>query len=252
MHGFVRIRRQECGPFIMRQTHLSTEFTIAVVEDDEDIRLNVCSFLQKSGLYAWGVESAEDFYVGLLQQKADLVVVDLGLPGASGLSLIQRLAAQSVPVVVLTARGDLESRIAGLNAGALQYFVKPADLHELVAGIRSQLRHASVKASSRQDRKELETFSWRLDSAAARLIAPNQRAVPLTSRELELVHRLMSAMGGLVSKKELLETMGYLHAEDGFHRIESQLARLRRKTLDGTGMTLPVRAVFGKGLVFVP
>lgn len=239
-------------PLSLPNPPLITESTIAVVEDDEDIRLNVCSFLQKSGLHAWGAESAEGFYVGLLQQKADLVVVDLGLPGENGLSLIQRLAAQSVPVVVLTARGDLESRIAGLNAGALQYFVKPADLHELVAGIRSQLRHAKLAAGSKKAQREAEILAWRLDSAAARLIAPNQGMVPLTSRELELLHRLMSAMGSLVSKQELLETMGYLHAEDGFHRIESQLTRLRRKTLDGTGMALPVRAVFGKGLVFVP
>lgn len=235
----------------MQQTTISTEFTIAVVEDDEDIRLNVCSFLQKSGFHAWSAESAEDFYVGLLRQKADLVVVDLGLPGEDGFSLIQRLAAQSVPVVVLTARGDLESRIAGLNAGALQYFVKPADLHELVAGIRSQLRHASHTTGSKKAQQGTELLSWRLDSTAARLIAPNQGAVPLTSRELELLGLLMAANGGLVSKQELLETMGYLHVEDGFHRIESQLTRLRRKTLQASGMALPVRAVFGKGLVFV-
>ncbi|MGE8320473.1 MAG: response regulator transcription factor [Comamonas sp.] len=234
----------------MQQALTYAELTIAVVEDDEDIRLNVCSFLQKSGFQTWGAESAEDFYVGLLRQKADLVVVDLGLPGEDGLSLIQRLAAQSVPVVVLTARGDLESRIAGLNAGALQYFVKPADLHELVAGIRSQLRHVLAQGSKQASRGP-EILSWRLDLHAVRLVAPNQSAVPLTSRELELVNRLVSANGGLVSKQDLLETMGYGHVEDGFHRIESQLTRLRRKTLQATGMALPIRAVFGKGLVFI-
>ena len=93
---------------------------------------------------------------------------------------------------------------------------------------------------------------WRLDQAAARLIAPNQRAIQLTSRELELLACLMAAKGGLVTKQTLLETMGTGDVEDGFHRIESQLTRLRRKTLDGTGTTLPVRAVFGKGLVLVP
>ncbi len=235
----------------MQPLFIPTEFTIAVIEDDEDIRLNVCSFLQKSGFHAWGAESAEDFYVGLLRQKVDLVVVDLGLPGEDGLSLIQRLARQNLPVVALTARGDLESRIAGLNAGALQYFVKPADLHELVAGIRSQLRHARVGAGAKKGPQGSEMLAWRLDNAAARLIAPNQGAVPLTSRELELVRCLICANGGLVSKQELLAAMDYLHVEDGFHRIESQLTRLRRKALQATGMALPIRAVFGKGLVFV-
>ena len=74
------------------------QHTIAVVDDEEDIRGNICSFLRKSGLQAWGAESAEDFYVHLLRETADLVVVDLGLPGEGGMSLVQRLAAQQVPV----------------------------------------------------------------------------------------------------------------------------------------------------------
>ncbi|MBN9342093.1 MAG: DNA-binding response regulator, partial [Comamonadaceae bacterium] len=65
---------------------------IAVVEDDEDIRTNVCRFLEKTGMRPWGAESAEDFYVRLLTERADLVVVDLGLPGEGVLSLVRRLA----------------------------------------------------------------------------------------------------------------------------------------------------------------
>jgi len=224
------------------------EHTIAVVEDEEDIRGNICSFLRKSGLQAWGAESAEDFYVRLLRETADLVVVDLGLPGEGGMSLVQRLAAQQMPVVVLTARGDLESRIAGLDAGALQYFVKPTDLHELVAGIRSQLRRAAPRGRTEGDM----LAPWRLDRPAACLVAPNLSTVALTSRELELLTCLVASQGALVTKQFLAEAMGAGEVEDGFHRIESQLTRLRRKTQDATGMALPVRAVFGKGLVFMP
>lgn len=225
----------------------NSEPTIAVVEDDEDIRTNLCSFLNKSGMQAWGAESAEDFYVRLLRGRADLIVVDLGLPGESGLSLVSRLTKQGVPTIVLTARGDLESRIVGLDAGALQYFVKPADMNELVAGIRSQLRRidSGVPASSTR------AVPWRLDVSGARLVAPNQQAVSLTTREYDLVGCLMAAQGGLVTKADLVRTMGAAEVEDGFHRIESQLTRLRRKTLEATGLRLPVRAVFGKGLVFV-
>jgi two-component system response regulator PhoP len=220
--------------------------TVAVVEDDEDIRANVCSFLEKSGLCAWGADSAEDFYVRLLRERADLVIVDLGLPGASGLSLVKRLSDQGIAVVVLTARGELESRIAGLEAGALQYFVKPTDLHELVAGILSQLRRRVVPLAGNS-----HLLPWRLDGVAGKLVAPNQKTVPLTSREWELMDCLMVAKGGVVSKQGLVDAMGGGDVADGFHRIESQLTRLRRKTLEGTGLTLPVRAVFGKGLVFV-
>jgi DNA-binding response OmpR family regulator len=221
---------------------------IAVVEDDEDIRTNVCRFLEKTGMRPWGAESAEDFYVRLLTERADLVVVDLGLPGEGGLSLVRRLAGQGVPVIVLTARGDLESRIAGLDAGALQYFVKPTDMHELVAGIRSQLRRAEVRPPA----PEGIATPWRLDAAGAQLVAPNLRTVGLTTRELELMSHLIAAQGALVTKQALVDAMGAGDLEGGFHRIESQLTRLRRKVQEGTGMALPVRAVFGKGLVFVP
>lgn len=224
---------------------MPAEYTIAVVEDDEEIRANVCRFLHKSGFNVWGAASAEDFYVRLLRDSADLVVVDMGLPGESGLSLVQRLAAQCVPVVVQTALGDLQHRIAGLEAGALQYFVKPPDMNELVAGIRSQLRSARRPASA------VATGQWRLDVAGAQLFAPNQTPVRLTSRELDFMRCLSSAQGALVSKQRLLEALGHGGVEDGFHRIESMLTRLRRKTLEATGEPLPVRAVFGRGLAFV-
>ena len=224
---------------------MSPDSIIAVVEDDEDIRGNVCRYLERSGFSAWGADSAEGFYVQLLKRHADLVVVDIGLPGEDGLSLVSRLAGQGVPTVLLTARADLESRIAGLDAGALQYFVKPVDMQELTAGIRSQLRHKGPRALESE-----RLASWRLDRAAGRLVAPNQRGVELTSRELELLGCLMAAQGVLVPKQALTEAVG-TDIEDGFHRIESQLSRLRRKTLEGTGLALPVRAVFGKGLVFV-
>lgn len=221
--------------------------TIAVVEDDEDIRNNLCRFLNKSGFRTWGVESAEDFYVTLLRERSDLVLVDLGLPGEDGLSLVKRLSEQGVAVVVLTARSELPSRIAGLEAGALQYFVKPTDLNELVAGIRSLLRRTSPPHSQAEPAP-----AWRLLYSEALLLSPDQKPVDLTTRELELLTCLARTPGTLVSKSTLLESAGPDESDDAFHRIESQLNRLRRKTLAQTGLPLPVRSVFGRGLVFVP
>ncbi|MBV7455608.1 response regulator transcription factor [Acidovorax sp. sif1233] len=227
---------------------MSAEPTIAVVEDDEDIRSNVCSYLARSGLQSWGAESAEDFYVRLLRARADLVVVDIGLPGEDGLSLLTRLAAQGVPTVLMTARADLDSRIEGLEAGALQYFVKPVDMQELVAGIRSQLRNKRLQGGG----DALAAVPWQLDSVGGALRAPNQQVVSLTTRELELLSCLLENPGVVVSKQALAQAVGGRNLDDDFHRIESALTRLRRKTLDDTGLALPVRAVFGKGLVFAP
>lgn len=226
---------------------MSAEPIIAVVEDDEDIRSNVCRFLVRSGFQSWGAESAEDFYVRLLQSRVDLVIIDIGLPGEDGLSLLTRLASQGVPTVLMTARADLDSRIRGLDAGALQYFVKPVDMQELVAGIRSQLRSKRLQG-------EIDAsvaVPWQLDAANAALRAPNQMLVPLTTRELELLTCLFKTKGVVVSKQILMQAVGGRGLEDDFHRIESALNRLRHKTLEITGTPLPVRAVFGKGLVFV-
>ena len=226
---------------------MSAEPIIAVVEDDEDIRSNVCRFLARSGFQSWGAESAEDFYVRLLQSRVDLVVIDIGLPGEDGLSLLTRLASQGVPTVLMTARADLDSRIKGLDAGALQYFVKPVDMQELVAGIRSQLRSKRLQGGGDAS----VAVPWQLDAANAALRAPNQLLVPLTTRELELLSCLFKTKGVGVSKQVLMQAVGGRGLEDDFHRIESALNRLRRKTLEITSMPLPVRAVFGKGLVFV-
>lgn len=223
------------------------DIRIAVVEDDDDIRANICRFLDKSGLPTWGAASAEDFYVGCLRERADLVMLDLGLPGEDGLSLARRLTQQRVPVIMVTARAGVEDRIAGLDAGAVQYFVKPVDMHELVAGIRSllRLRGNALEQGGLQP-------EWRLDRAMMRLVAPNQRAMDLTDRELELVTCLLAAEGSLVSKQSVVDFMCYGDVDGAFHRIETMLTRMRRKCQDATGMILPVRAVFGRGLVFVP
>nr|WP_245573548.1 response regulator transcription factor [Curvibacter lanceolatus] len=233
---------------MMPQTPTTPAVTsIAVVEDDEDIRNNVCRFLNKSGFRAWGAASAEDFYVALLRDHADLVLVDLGLPGEDGLSLVKRLAEKGIAVVVLTARGDLSSRITGLESGALQYFVKPTDLNELVAGIRSLLRRVG-----RSPGAEVVQASWRLQIAEAVLVSPNNKQIALTTRELQLLGCLARTPGAVVSKSALIESIGGGDADEAFHRVESQLNRLRRKTLTETGLPLPVRAIFGRGLVFVP
>lgn len=224
---------------------LDFKATIAVIEDDEDIRANICRYFARVGFDAWGAESAEDFYVRLLRDRVDLAVIDIGLPGEDGLSLVRRLAAQGVPTVLMTARADLDSRIEGLDAGALQYFVKPVDMQELVAGIRSQLRSKRLQMGGTP-----VVPAWRLDKLGAKLEAPNHKNVLLTTRELEILSCLMQTPGAVISKQVLSESVGARDLEDDFHRIESALTRLRRKTLGDTGMALPVRAVFGKGLVF--
>lgn len=217
--------------------------TVALVDDDEDLRHHLCTFLTVAGLDCWGAASAEDFYVALLNKGADLVLVDLGLPGENGLSLTRRLVEHGVPVVVVSGHGSTAQRIEALNAGALQFFVKPAIPDELLAGVRALLARLGRPAT------ESVNLGWRVDAPSATLVSPEQVAVPLTSRELELIQCLLRTPNQLVSKKDLLRLGNAAHDGD-YHRIEALLQRLRKKTLQLTGLALPVRSVFGKGLVF--
>lgn len=223
-----------------------SKYTVAVVDTDESTRAHVCGFLSESGFHAWGAESAEDFYVSLMRERADMVIAELELPGQSGLNMISNLARQNVRVVVHAAQDGVEHRIAALRAGARQYFVKPTDMRELVAGIGSQLHGVAGAADSAES-----LGRWRIEMAG-RLIAPNQMAVHLTSRELDFLVCLTSAKGQTVTKEAVLKALGHDETQGGFHRIASMLTRLRRKTEEITGMRLPVRSVFGCGLVFVP
>ena len=215
------------------------QFSIAVVEEDESVRLGVCSLLQKLGISAWGVGSTDDLYAGFQHEQNDLVFTDP--------NVIVSLATQRRPMALLTLRGKFAS--LAVKANALQCFVPAADLRAIVDQFglltASQTRSSPLESSTRA------TALWHLDSSAAHLIAPNRHSVSLTGRELDLLDCLISSNQRMVSKQALLEVMGYTRVDNGFHRIESQLARLRSKTLRATGMPLPIRAIFGRGLIFV-
>ena len=96
----------------------SVKFTVAVVDGDDAHRLHVCRYLDESGYTTWGAGSIEDFYIGLLKEKADLVIVDLDLGVDSGLAMVRRLVAQRLPVIVLSQGSNAGARVGSLAAGA--------------------------------------------------------------------------------------------------------------------------------------
>jgi len=236
--------------FMKSHSSEQTPFVIAIVEDEENLRLNVALFLEAQGFRVWTAGSAEDFYRQLAVTEADLVIVDLGLPGEDGLALITHLNTRGRhPIIVMTARGAVQDRIAGLEAGIEHYFVKPVNLYELAAAIQAVLRKrlpvraAATAASS-------ETDVWVLVRGEAVLITPTGVAVRLTSGELHLLEELMNNAEKILSKSQLLEHCGQDGEHGDFHRIEVLVSRLRAK-VSAAGQRLPLRSVFGRGLVFV-
>jgi two-component system OmpR family response regulator/two-component system response regulator QseB len=169
-------------------------------------------------------------------------VLDLGLPGLSGLTVLRRLRARrsKVPVLILTARDAVDDRVTGLDAGADDYVVKPVDLAELAARLRALIRRASGEAAPALRRGALE-----LDPAAHRVVFRG-RPVELSAREFSLLHALMLSAGRVLSREQLEERLYPWGREIESNAVEVHVHHLRRKlapalirTIRGVGYLMP-------------
>jgi DNA-binding response OmpR family regulator len=198
---------------------------ILVVEDEPGI----VDFVER-GLRSHGfdVQSALDGETGLeraLEPEVELLVLDLMLPGLSGMEIIDRLqvARPALPVIVLTARGELEDRIAGLDAGATDYLVKPFSVAELAARIRAQLRSATREPSTR-----LQAGGLSVD-LISREVAVDDATVRLSTTEFELLVYLLRNRGHVLTRDQILRAVwGYGH-DPGTNVVDVYVGYLRRK-----------------------
>ncbi|MDQ6607883.1 MAG: response regulator transcription factor [Actinomycetota bacterium] len=202
---------------------------ILVIEDEHGIR----DFLER-GLRDLGftVESASDGETGTaraLGTSFDLVVLDVMLPGRSGLDVLAELRASKpqLPVILLTALGETDDRIAGLDAGAIDYVVKPFSVAELAARIRAQLRSAALSQTTRLSAAEIEIdlLSRKVWSAGA--------PVHLSATEFQLLAYFLQHTGTVLSRQQILRAVwGYEH-DPGTNAVEVYIGYLRRKLRRG-------------------
>jgi DNA-binding response OmpR family regulator len=214
---------------------------ILVIEDEPGI----VDFLQR-GLRAHGFEvlSALDGITGTelaLSEDVDLVVLDMMLPGRSGLEVLAAvsLAKPALPVIVLTARGDIEHRIAGLDAGAVDYLVKPFSLGELAARARAQLRAAMQAPATAIRAGDIEV------DLLTREVRRAGELIRLSSTEFELLVYLLSNRGRVLSREQILRAVwGYEH-DPGTNVVDVYVGYLRRKLrhADRSSPIVTVRSV---------
>ncbi|HXB16644.1 MAG TPA: response regulator transcription factor [Solirubrobacteraceae bacterium] len=160
-----------------------------------------------------------------LQDGIDVVVLDLMLPGRSGLDVLRTLheARPELPVIVLTARGEVEDRVAGLDAGAVDYLVKPFSLAELSARIRAQLRTASLGASTRLEAEDVEV------DLLTRKVRRQGQPISLSTTEYELLVHMLRNHGRVVGREEILSAVwGYQH-DPATNIVDVYIGYLRRK-----------------------
>lgn len=221
---------------------------VAIVEDDPDLRDSIVEYLRADGYPVWGSVSAEAFYKRLALEGADVVVLDIGLPGEDGLSICQYLREHDrrIGIVFVTARGLRDDRLTGLEAGADAYLVKPVDMEEL--GLL--LKRFGQRIAAVSEAAPAPAGTWRLGHHIWILSAPDGNVLKLTAREHQLLSLLIEAQGEIVAKRHLSEALFGSHVRLGEDRLEVMLSRLRKKGADALGQPLPIRTAHAEGYAF--
>lgn len=216
-----------------------------IVEDDADLRRQLKQMLEQKG---YTVEESDNgreaSYLGE-EYEYDIAVVDIGLPEVSGLDVIRHWRQQgiSLPVLILTARGDWQDKVEGLEAGADDYLAKPFHGEELVARLNALVRRASGHASP-----VLKFGLLELDTSA-RVVTLSGDEVRLTSYEYRTIEYLMLNAGKTISKAELTEHLYHQDYDRDSNVLEVFIRRLRQK-IDPEQTLQPIKTVRGLGYRF--
>lgn len=223
---------------------------LALIEDNEDLREELVFFLQASGYSCWGCATAEAFWKNLHTRQVDIVLIDLGLPGEDGFEVVDYLnRLPEVGRIIITARGTPQDRLRCLQLGADLYLVKPINFAEL----RQQLDALweRMAASRIEQETSMQAGEWRLDALQSCLTAPSGQVLKVSRKECDLLATLLRDAGQIHTRESLHDALFGTQDEADLHRIDVILSRLRKKARNQQ-MLLPLRSVFGKGIVFVP
>ncbi len=242
---------------------------IIVCDDEPDLREAVAEYLVRRGFDVRRAEDAAALRRHLAERAADLVVLDISMPGEDGLSLARALRAESdIGIVMLTAAGDVVDRVVGLEVGADDYIAKPVDLRELLARLRAVLRRreataqlvsaAPVPAAPAASPAQPAPFEGRrvrmgrtwLDLDQRRLTGPDGAEIPLGPSEFALLRAFAERPNRVLTRETLLD-LAHPRGEEHFDRsIDVRIARIRRKVEAVPDRPAVIKTVRGAGYVF--
>lgn len=225
---------------------------ILIVDDEPDIRRLLVDYLARNGFEAFAARDGREMWHLLERHAVDLLVLDLMLPDADGLTLCRDLRAKSgLPVIMLTARGEDTDRIVGIEMGADDYLVKPFNPRELLARIKSILRRTRALPPNLQPEpvRCLAFADWCLDTAERLLTAPDGVAIPLSGGEFRLLRILLEHPNRVVTRDQLIEMIHGREAEAYDRAIDVQISRLRQRLRDDSREPTLIKTVRGEGYV---
>ena len=226
--------------------------SILIVDDDPEIRRLLVDYLARNSFDAYAARDGREMWQALERHAIDLVVLDLMLPDTDGLTLCRDLRAKSsLPVLMLTARGEETDRIIGIEMGADDYLVKPFNPRELLARIKSILRRTrALPPNLRPEPARYMRFSgWTLDTASRLLTAPDGVATPLSGGEYRLLRILLDHPNRVLNRDQLTELIHGREAEAYDRAIDVQISRLRQRLRDDSREPELIKTVRGEGYV---
>jgi two-component system OmpR family response regulator len=221
--------------------------SLLIVDDDQQVCELLHDYLDSHGFQVATAPNGERMRGVLARQSVDLVLLDLGLPGEDGLTLMRWLREHwEGPVIILTGRGEAVDRVVGLELGADDYIAKPFDLRELLARVRAVLRRAGGGAAA-AGASVFEFQGFRLDTKGRTLQRDGGTEVPLTNGEYALLLAFLQAPHKVLSRDELLNATHGRDAGPYDKTIDVQVGRLRRKIERDPAQPEIIKAVRGAG-----
>ncbi|MGR2708230.1 DNA-binding response regulator [Pseudomonas sp. IB20] len=198
---------------------------LLLIEDDVALGEGIHQALVREGYTVDWLQDGSSALHALLSETFDVVVLDLGLPRMDGLEVLRRLrdSGANVPVLILTARDATEDRIAGLDAGADDYLIKPFDLAELKARLRALLRRSAGRA------QVLIEHAGICLNPSTQQVSYNGATVLLTPKEYQLLHELLSPPGRVMTRDQLMQLLYGWNEEAESNTLEVQIHHLRKK-----------------------
>ena len=229
---------------------MDNEPHILIVEDDERLAELTSDYLRSNGVSVEVVTNGEQAIKRINADQPDLVVLDLMLPGADGLTVCREVRAKGFhnPILMLTARTDDMDQILGLEMGADDYVPKPVKPRLLLARIRALLRR--VEADQEPASSRLEFGNLVIDNAAREVLLGGE-AVELTSAEYDLLWLLASNAGNVLSRETIFEKLRGIQYDGQDRSIDVRISRIRPKVGDDPDNPKRIKTVRSKGYLFV-
>jgi len=228
-----------------------TSPAIILVEDDPPLRTLTTRALQENGYSVRPAGTAPEMWIALDSGPVDLVLLDIMLPGTSGIELCRQIRRKSeVPIIFISAKASEPDRVLGLELGADDYLAKPFSTRELVARVRAVLRRGGPERMAGGERESQAHFDgWTVNFPRREVRSPTGALVELTGAEFDLLTAFLGQPQRVIARERLVELSRTRLADSSDRSVDVLVSRLRRK-ISAAGHDAPIGTVRGIGYIF--